>query len=67
MHAQKRARLATEQRVLDKIAKKPGINYRAICQSFTMLGIKAEQIKAALDVLLTTKKITEQDGNYHKA
>lgn len=63
----KSGKISVEQRVMDKISKKPGINYRAICQSFTMLGIKAEQIKTALDILVSTKKITEQNGNYHKS
>jgi hypothetical protein len=63
----KSGKLTTEQRILDKIAKKPGINYRTLCQSFTMLGIKAEQIKTSLDLLLKTQKITEQNSGYHKA
>ena len=62
----KSGKISPAERVADKISKKPGISLREISTSLSYT-LKSEQIKTALDILQTSKKIIEKDGGFFKA
>lgn len=62
----KSGKISPTERVADKISKKPGITQRELTTSLSYT-LKTEQIKTALDLLLASKKITQQNDGYFKA
>ena len=62
----KTGKISPEQRILDKLHKRPGITQRELITGLSYT-LKAAQIQTAIDNLLNAKKITEKDSGYYKA
>jgi hypothetical protein len=62
----KSGKISPSERVLDKISKKPGINQRDLTTSLSYV-LKSEQIRTAIDLLLSSKKIQQLENGYFKA